>query len=283
MNPKPPPNVLITDNVSKKLRNQTIFVINGYLSELEYSDSSELYYSAIDYYNYLAGNDPCRERNNSTMSDMLKKMDSAKFLDFLDVICNTFLEDSFFCNRYGQEFTEEINDVLITNSMGYIVAGKQLIPNTDVKEAEEIVIPAFHTLSSLGMNSACENLEVSYEHFKNRNNSEAILSAFKALESAVDFMLKELSAEYIVGDRFPNKIQLLGKKLEIPTYLVSDFNKLIDLMKAPGEIRNKLSGHGTADTAVIPNHFVKYEIDLVASNILFLARTYQSINILTEE
>lgn len=278
MNPSPPPNVLIMDDVSDKLCNQVIFVIRAHLSRCDCINLPRLYYSAIDNYDYYAGNDPDRKCDEDTMYDMLRGMYSTDFLDFLDVICNTLLSDPFFSGCFGEQFIHDINDVMISNSMGYIIAGDQLIPNTDIKEAEEIIIPAFHTLSSLGMNSSFEYLELSYEHYKNRNNPEAILSAFKALESTVEFLLKRLSVDHSAEDRIVKKIKLLIENLGIQTYLMEDFNKLIDLMKCPGEIRNKLSGHGNADIINVPDYFVKYEIDLVASNILFLVRCYQERN-----
>lgn len=70
-------------------------------------------------------------------------------------------------------------------------------------------------------------------------------------------------------------MKMLVDEFNIEPYLFENYNKLIDLIKVPGEIRNKNAGHGSVDSKTIPDCLVKYEIDLVASSILFLVRLYQ--------
>lgn len=192
MNPTPLPNLLISDTVSEKLRHQVIYVIKECVSLVPsygYSDSG-LCLKATEIYDFIAGN-PDRHARNGTMECMLKTLEPIDFLNYLDVICHTLLSDYQFNYHVGKEFTNWLNDVLITNSMGYRVVEKQMIPITDIGEAEEIIIPTYSTLSTIGLDSGLSNLKNAYSHYKDRKNREAILSAYMALESTIEFLLEK--------------------------------------------------------------------------------------------
>lgn len=275
MHPEPPPNVLIKDQVSTKLRNQVIYVISGHLNNCpSFINTWGLYCNSIDYYNFYNGNNPEEIHNHKTMYNMLKQLDSSDFLDFLDVICDTLLSDPAFNNNIGKEFVKDINDVLKTNSMGYAVVGTNVVPITDLGEVEEIIIPSYHTLANAGLENVSKYLDDAYDHFKNCKNQDAILSAFKALESTVESLLINLSVDYSQHQSFASRVELLIQSLSIRGYRVDNINKLVALIKISGEIRNRYTGHGSADMDVVSDDLVKYEIDLVASTILFLTRSY---------
>ena len=110
------------------------------------------------------------------------------------------------------------------------------------------------------------------DHFKNRRNQDAILSTFKAMESAIEQLLDNANVTYSKDETTSKKMEKLADKLNMESYLTEDLKKIVSLLKIPGEIRNKNAGHGSVDHPDVEDHLVKYEIDLVASSILFLAR-----------
>lgn len=271
MNPSPPPNVLITDYVPNKARFQIVYTLNESFSshDFDHSQHSDIMDKSIDKFSFLKGGYP--DEADSHYGTMMSLCDQ-DFLDLLDIVCNVALNDVYF--RYkAADFRKKLNDVLISNSMGYTVAESQLIPCTDIREVEEIIVPSFSTMSELGMTGALNHLNEAYDHFKNRKNSEALLSAFKAMEGAIDWLIDKTSAESSKG--IQSKLETLARVLGLDSYLVEDLNKIISILKIPGEIRNKNAGHGSAEITEVEDHLVKFEIDLVASGILFLARCYQ--------
>ncbi len=270
------PNVLITNHVPKKVRNQIDYITWKCLSDcIDYRIAEDLCNEIKTRYYFHKGYEIDSRLYDHTIIDLMRDASHLDCLDFIDIICNTLLSSSTFDNACGDCYRDCFNDVLISNSMGYIIAGTQLVPNTDVKEAEEIIIPSYHTLAILGFDVVSGHLDEAYNHFKERNNSEAILSAQKALESTIALLLEAMSVQYEKKDKFPTKVDLVAKSLFAEGYMVETISKLNSIMKISAEIRNRNAGHGSSNTEAVPDSLVKYVIDLVTSNILFLARSYQ--------
>ncbi|WP_400201855.1 AbiJ-NTD4 domain-containing protein [Candidatus Methanarcanum hacksteinii] len=274
MFPSPPSNVLITDHVPEKARNQLLFVLRRYYDSNDYGCNGVNFLpkESLYHYAYLKGYDPDSKFLSMNVYDVIKVFNDKELLDYLDIICFKSFNNSHFKSFYWADFVEEINDVLITNSMGYTVANNQLIPCTDIKEAEEIIIPSYHTMFELNMKATSDHLDDAYDHFKNRRNQDAILSTFKAMESAIEQLLDNANVTYSKDETTSKKMEKLADKLNMESYLTEDLKKIVSLLKIPGEIRNKNAGHGSVDHPDVEDHLVKYEIDLVASSILFLAR-----------
>lgn len=277
MKPSPLPNILITEYVPEKVRNQIRFRLEHIFQEpgINRIDYDELIYGSIENYSFTKG-EPIDQWICHDPYELMLTMNDQDYLDLLDIICHTALNDIEFKNMYGAVFRESINDILISNSMGFIVVNDQLIPCTDICEAEEIIIPAYNTMAQLGMTEASRLLDEAYEHFKNRKNPEAVLSAFKAMESAIDFLMEKTSTEQPMNGGMASKLDVLSRTLGMDSYLAEDLKKIISILKISGEIRNKNAGHGSVDTVPVEDSLFKFEIDLVASSILFLARCYQN-------
>ncbi len=275
MNPSLPPNVMITDEVPERVRNQLVMLIRKYLSlnGLAYL-SNELQSTVLDRYHFCKGNDVYEFTYQPSIYDIIKESDDWDCLDILDIVCDVLLNNGGFLSYCGEQFRIDFNDVLLSNSMGYIIVGTQLVPNIDPGEAAEVIMPSYYTLASMGADAVSQHLDDAYNFFKERRNLEAISSAYKAVESITDLLLKKTNTRFENGDKTINKIKLLDQTLGIESIMAEDFNKLIDLMSRPGKLRNKYSGHGSSVIVDVPDHLVKYEMDLVASNILFIARSY---------
>lgn len=270
-------NLLITNQVPKKARNQISYLVWFCLEHhIEGPVAEDLCYQIKRNYDYYKGNEVRTWCDDRLISDMIKEMSHLDCLDFIDVICDTLLNNNTFDSACGDIFKIHFNDVLISNSMGYIIAGTKLVPNTDLGEAKEIVIPSYHSLEDLNLDAASQHLDDAYSFYKDRRNSEAIISAFKAIESTVEQLLEKSGLSFDKKDKTATKVRLLVDYLGIEVYMADDFNKLVELMISPGRIRNRHSGHGSSQIEEVPDHLVKYEIDLVASNILFIARSYQA-------
>lgn len=274
MSPSPPPNVLVSDHVPEKARNQILFILKRYFTPHTFQNDSVtiLLKESLYYYAFIRGDDPDSKYLSMDEYYVIRMLDDKELLDYLDVACFILFNDTYFKIHYWADFMKEINNIFTVNSMGYTIVKNQLIPCTDIKEAEEIIIPSYHTLFELNMDAASRHLDDAYNHFKNRRNQDAILSAFKALESAIEQLLDNTNVTYSKDETTSKKMEKLADKLNMESYLTEDLKKIVSLLKIPGEIRNKNAGHGSVDHHDVEDHLVKYEIDLVASSILFLAR-----------
>lgn len=271
MNPKPPPNVLITNEVPECFRNQFELLFNRIMSSSRNARGIDLEGIAEDF-GYGKGYPISEYRGKdgfSVISGWLESLSDHDYLDFLDFLCSALYESQI---KYFDEFEEDVNDSLKSNSMGYTMVNGQLIPLTEPKETEEIVAPALILLDKFELDDAEEYLRNAYDLFRDGKNEEAVVSADKALENVIESSLEKLRIEFEKRDKPVNKLRLLIKNSNMPEYMESSLESLVTIMTLPGTIRNNNGGHAQPKGMVTDDSLVKYEIDLVCSTVLFIVR-----------
>lgn len=148
-----------------------------------------------------------------------------------------------------------------------------MLPMTEPKETEEIIVPAFHILNNHNLKEAEKDLKDTYDLLKDGMNEKAVLSANNALENVVERTLDKRHIEYNKKDSLNCKLDNLIKKTLMPEYTKSSLNSLISVMMLPETVRNNNGGHALAKGTVVHDYMVEYEIDLVCSTILFIVRS----------
>lgn len=276
MNPTLIPNLLPSDEIPEKCRNQIRNIIRMYQYPQFDHGFNDICYKSINAFIFVTGLDPDTPDDLGALDYMLKTSDTETFLDILDILCHTALSDAEFVAYYGNDFKNDINDILKTNGIGYMLVGNLMVQFTEQTEAEEIVIPALQSILDLGFNTPSEHLTKAYESLKAGDNENSISEAYKGLESLIELLLQKRSIKFDKNAKTSSKINDLVKSFDLPPYMESKINTLCELLKYPGEIRNATAGHGSANPVHVPESLAKYEIDLVSSTILFLVRTYQS-------
>ena len=280
MNPPAPPNVLITDEIPIKCRNQIRHLINDlfFSDELEYYADEDIVPNIIcKKYDKLAGNPPMGHYNFQEFDRRLETYDCTDFFDLLDVTYYVFFHDEDFEEIYDY-LESEVNEILKTNSVGYAVVNGEMIPITEHIIADEIIIPAFLILGKYGLEHISNELSDAFKHFKDGDNISAINSAHRAFEGTIDTLLKKNKIKNNNGDKTSNKIKALIKEQYIPQYTETFLNALASIINGPSNIRNNVSGHGSSSPKHADDALAKYEIDMVASTVLFLIETNYAQN-----
>lgn len=271
-NPDKLPDVFSTDIATPKFRNQ-IRTMNKLLFEKYFSlyDDNTIIEVCIGY-DFAKGNPPKDFTYTSAcnyIDHCVFKYDPVDVFDLLDIICSKLHSTNQYCYC---DYEKTINEIFLVNAIGYKAVEGKLIPYTDAKMVEEVIVPTFSTLDTHGFVVARSNLVEAYDLLKDKNIKQAILSAHNALESVIESILDEREIVYDKKDKTFNKIQLLLRRGILPKYMESSIGSLSNLVQFPGTIRNNVASHGSSEEEKVDDTLAKYVIDMVASSIIFIIK-----------
>ena len=166
MNPKPIPNVLVTDQASEKFRNQVRHILNRLFKNPNgINRSSDVAESICSDFVFLKGDSPYDSPYYDfvgIIDEGLQKLPPEDLFDFIDIICLKVSEDPYYMCFYDK-FEEDINDVLRSNSIGYKLVEGMQVPFTEEVEAEELIVPAFRVptdINSMQLLITCPILSI---------------------------------------------------------------------------------------------------------------------------
>ena len=164
------------------------------------------------------------------------------------------------------------------HSLGYEFLNGQIIEKTNTVTHERIVKPALKLLTDEEFRGAKEEYLLAFEHFRNGNNEDAILNAVKSFESGLKTVCSGMGYPYDTAkDTTKKLIEILKQNAFFPSYIDNYMNGIgITLESGASTVRNKTAGHGQgAETQTLPDAYVEYALNLVATNLVFLYRIYQ--------
>lgn len=274
MNPEPPPNVLIRDDVSLKLRNQIRHIAKIHLDRIPMPGSQfDLVDTICFIYRFDKGWEPRDSYSFSHLDSLLSKTKPVDFLDLVDIMCQVLYRNAYFGPESWNSFQSELDHIMISNHMGYRVSEGKLIPITEPMIANEVIMPAFQILHKHNLDKAREELMAAFRHYGDGEYPDALSSAYKALETVIETCLIKRSIDFNPGEKTTAKIDKLVQSGLLPNYLQDSMNSLSKMLGAVGNIRNNTSGHGSATEKVIPESLVQYQLDIAASSILYIVRS----------
>lgn len=280
MHPEPPPNVLIKKEVSLKLRNQVRHKMRGYLDHevnicypVSVFCTNDEVESICYEYEFNKGIGPYNHYSFEYLDKLLMESKPVDFLDLVDITCNVLHNSRNFKGEFGNEFEEDLDEILRRNHMGYRVGEGELIPITDPAMAEEVIMPAFRILHRHGLDKARGELLAAFRHYGDGDYPGALSSAYKALETVIETCLNKKSVDFDPREKTTAKIDRLVRSGIVPNHLQDSMNSLSKMLGAVGNVRNNMSGHGSATERTIPESLVQYQLDMAASSILYLVRS----------
>jgi len=214
---------------------------------------------------------------------LIEESNNEDFLDFLDfsfyMLDTSFREHFSWCTAPFDEAIAELNERFKHHNFGYEFANGKIIRIDNRILHNEVVKPSLQLLYDLHFSGANQEMMNAYEFRRLSNNKSAIIEATKAFESTMKAICDGMKYPYNAAkDTAKTLIKTLVDNQFFPSYLNAHISGIqITLESGAPTVRNKTSGHGQgAQVMQIPDEYVDYTLNLVATNIVFLAKLYES-------
>ena len=263
------------DNVSEKCRNQFVALFYNALEDSKVDERA-----VYDEIRMNLGLKPLSPNTaylfGNEMEIITKDLNDSQFKDLIDVVCQLFFEIGQDLKRFDYlAFFNDVNDVLRENGLGYKIQDGMMIRYADKNELERIIEPGFEILASNGFDVSREYLLKSFESYKNKDNSAALVDATKALEATIDKISSLMGIKIDKKSNFNSKLKSLLDEDLCPRYNESFINALYKLL-SEAAARNNEGAHAKTDNIDVDDHVVQYALDQTMASILFLVRSYLS-------
>lgn len=209
------------------------------------------------------------------------------FLDVLELLF-FFIRDKqgkgHFSGIKLSDAIEEINIRFRESSVGYQLDPDSLtVIRVDSQFVHsEVVKPALTLLNvDPSYAGALDEFMLAHEHYRHRNHKDAILNCGKSFESMLKAIHEKRGWAYDKNKDTANKLILscVDKGL-FPSFQQDQFMQVGKILECGvPTIRNKTAGHGQGHEVIeVPEHLVSYMIHLTAANLLFLAKSDESLS-----
>lgn len=287
---------VFTYEISKKLKNQIIFIIRdsvGSLIDNHYSSSytpENTHRSVHDALCREYGKDKIGSYDGQyefrltsyflNLSD--DHSDTERALDLIELyfqlISNGVNNEYQYYIRYNpmkltiNEAIIELNERFKENSIGYQFESGQIVRIDSTFVHQEITIPTLTLLRNIKFAGANEEYLKSHEHYRNGRNKECLTECAKAFESTMKIICKEKGWLYSERDTAKKLIEICFKNGLVPTFSQNQFTSLQNLLESGiPTIRNKVGGHGQGPIPQsVDDGLTRYGMNLTGSNIIFL-------------
>ncbi len=172
---------------------------------------------------------------------------------------------------------QELNKRFQEHGIGYQYLNGKIVRVDSDFIYREAVEPAVNLMFGEGFEGASEEFMKAHEHFKNRNDKEAVTEALKAFESTMKTIFIKKSWKLPQKQTASHLIAGLFAKELIPSNLQTQLNSLKTTLEGLATIRNQTTAHGQGEKSVkIPRHLVAYALHLCATNTVFLIEAYKT-------
>lgn len=217
---------------------------------------------------------------------LINYIDTCDDVDFLDLM--DFIIVQIICSDETKKVIEtealenaiiELNYRFKANFLGYECINGKLIVKTNTVIHNEVIKPALALLSHKEFSGAEQEYLKAFDCFKKGDNKNAILEAIKSFESTMKIICKGKKYPFDAKNDTASKLlSILETNSFYPKYLNSHMAGVRTTLESGAPtLRNKISGHGQGDVIVeIPDEFVEYALNLVATNIVFLVKLYNT-------
>lgn len=289
------PEVFIYDNFPQSFRNQFFTILNGVLKAMRerdpfFSESipEELckVFAQEKGLKFISGKPYIRANSLEALELYIDTCSNEDFLDLMDFLFGAFISNEriqgrFYLSKnenFFQNAIDELNLRLKQHSLGYEFLNGEIIEKTNTITHEKIIKPALKLLTDEQFRGAEEEYLLAFEHFRNGNNEDAILNAIKSFESGLKTICSGMGYSYNKDkDTTKRLIEILKQNTFFPSYLDNYMNGICTTLESGAStVRNKTAGHGQGiETQTLPEAYVEYALNLVATNLVFLYRMYR--------
>ena len=287
------PEVFEYDTFPKTFRNQFLAIVNDALNVICHTYEFQNMWAIICEHfarekglKYLVSRSG-HMNNSDAFEHYADTCNEEDFLDLMDftfhIIDSEFIRDRVCSSNpnWVDNAVKELNHRLKQHSLGYEFCNGQIIKKTNTVTHETIVKPALKMLVDEQFRGAEEEYMNAWEHYTRGENKEAIMNAAKAFESTMKTICANKGYAFDKDrDEARKLLQILKKNGFFPSYLESHLNAVCTTLESGAPtVRNKTSGHGQGEErTVVPDNYVTYVLNLVATNIVFLCSLYGSNN-----
>ena len=200
-------------------------------------------------------------------------------IDLIDFSLYYLLEEKNRKIYRPTKLIDELNLRFKQHNIGYEFIGDELIKISDQTTHEQIVKPALKLLMDEDFRGAEEEYYSAFSHYKNDNYKEAIVDAGKAFESTMKIICAKKGYAFRADkDDSKKLIAILIENEFFPKYLESHMSGVRTTLESGAPtVRNKIGGHGQGASVSNPSEaYVKYVLNLVATNMAFLYGIYKN-------
>ena len=274
------------DEIPRELRVQIIYILNDSILDGYWEEIHNILARERGVFTLHGNCTPNHyEECKKTVYDFLLETDVNGVLDLVDlsfqIIDNKIRDlppyDKVEVNQDPDEAIKELNHRFKEHNVGYEFASGKIIRIDSKHMHEEVVKPTINLLYKEEFEGANEEFLKAHEHYRKENYKEAIAETLKSFESTMKIICERKEFEFDKKrDTASTLISILIDNEFIPKYITSHFTGLRTTLESGlPTLRNKTSGHGQGNEPIkVPRHFVEYAINLAATNIMFLVKTY---------
>jgi hypothetical protein len=282
--------VYIYDRVPYKLRVQVVHILDDAIGE-SYNSTVHDTYSFIEKalsreFGVLHLMQYESNPQKAVFDFILQKASDEQALDIIElsfkVVDKHLRKGSYQSNAdvkiQPDEAIIDLNIRFKENGVGYRFESGELIRIDSEYVHAEAVKPVLRILRAPGFSGANAEFLSAHEHYKNGRSKESLVDCLKALESTIKAVCKIRNWKTQPADNAKTLIGICFTNNLLPPYLECQFSSMRNLLESGvPTIRNKNGGHGQgADVQDVPEHLVRYTLNLTASNILFLVEAHQA-------
>ena len=261
------------EQVSAKMKNQFIFIVEDTISEYQqrYNNEFAEMKKAFGINVYFTGS-----VFNKVVHEEFLKCANQESIYFFELVIDNLINKHPIYDDEFEVFIKSINKLFFENSFGYEFVQGRLIRIDSKFIHQEVIMNAIQLLYEVEFESASNEYLQAFEDYKNGNLKGAITNAGKAFESTMKIICEEMNYSYKQGDSAKKLISILMDKGFIPSYLQTHFSGFNNTLESGlPTVRNKYSHGDGAVEVEVTEKIVQYALNLCATNIVFLVETFK--------
>jgi hypothetical protein len=176
----------------------------------------------------------------------------------------------------------ELNARFRQHAIGYEFSGSRIIRVDSQYIHAEAVKPAIELLygAGKGFSGPLQEFLEAHDKYRKGDHKDAIVAASRAFESTMKAICTARGWPFDPHkDTASSLIKIVFDNGLVPSWMQNQFTALRSVMESGVPTpRNKTSGHGQGATPTkVPDHLVRFTLNLAASNIVFLIESHKTL------
>lgn len=274
--PKNVDEVIIFDELPRKLRVQFNFILNDILYDDDYN-YERVHEMLCRKYGELSLSSKHRlgRFDKLALEEALTKDDYNFNLifDMLELAIKYRIDQMYYDEiDFINDVQKSVNTCFKESSMGYEMVNGQIIR----KDSEITFTKIIEPIITLTYNELFENVNIDFvnaiKEYQTGDNKDCIVKLLRAFESTLKIICDENGWEYNETDRCSKLINICFDNDLVPKEMKSEFTSLNSLLQSGiPPIRNNFAGHGEgSEERVVEDYLARFAINVTGSCILFV-------------
>jgi hypothetical protein len=270
------------DKMSLKLRNQILFIIEGW--DKKYSGFERYAPVSTTIVNMMREQLGENRLSSDYASDKVDELYQwfrmcVRVDDLLDAIeIAVRVADHWHNRNFGDQETSygmrlaQLNARMLEDGFGFQIENGQAIQISSTFVHKEVTIPALGLLSSPDYKSAEDEFRQAYAEFNLGNFDDCIHDCCNAFESVLKIILTTKGWAFNANDPASKLLAVAFDNALIPSYMQNEFTGLRTILESGvPTVRNKDGGHGAGvNPRNIPKHIAAFQLHQTAAAIVLL-------------